>query len=80
MDVSSSKYEYLKTYDTNIIQHIIPLKLVTKNFWKKLRQVNYLLFPTIEKEVRKLVYAQIMIPLKYSEWVANLAPVRKKSG
>jgi hypothetical protein len=30
--------------------------------------------------VRKLLDAQIIIPLKYSEWVENLVPVRKKSG
>jgi hypothetical protein len=30
--------------------------------------------------VRKLLDSQIIIPLRYSEWVANLVPVRKKSG
>jgi hypothetical protein len=30
--------------------------------------------------VKKLLDAQIIIPLRYSEWVANLVPVRKKNG
>jgi hypothetical protein len=34
----------------------------------------------MEKEVKKLLDAQIIVPLRYSEWVANLVPVRKKSG
>jgi hypothetical protein len=34
----------------------------------------------IEKEVKKLLDAKIIVPLRYSEWVANLVPVRKKSG
>jgi hypothetical protein len=34
----------------------------------------------MEREVKKLLYAQINVPLRYSEWVANLVPVRKKSG
>jgi hypothetical protein len=34
----------------------------------------------IEKEVKKLLDAKIIIPLRYSDWVANLVPVRKKSG
>jgi hypothetical protein len=34
----------------------------------------------MEKEVKKFLDAQIIVPLRYSEWVANLAPVRKKSG
>jgi hypothetical protein len=34
----------------------------------------------IEKEVKKLLDAKIIIPLRYSTWVANLVPVRKKNG
>ena len=34
----------------------------------------------MEKEVKNLLDAQIIIPLRYSEWVANLVPMRKKSG
>jgi hypothetical protein len=55
VDVFAWKYEDLKTYDTSIIQHRIPLKPGTKPFRKKLRQVNPILLPIIEKEVRKLL-------------------------
>ena len=34
----------------------------------------------MDKEVKKLLESQIIIPLRYFEWVANLVPVRKKSG
>jgi hypothetical protein len=34
----------------------------------------------IEKEVKKLLDAKIIVPLRYSKWVANLVPVRKKNG
>jgi hypothetical protein len=34
----------------------------------------------VEKEVKKLLDAKIIVPLSYSEWVANLVLVRKKSG
>ena len=34
----------------------------------------------IEKEVKKLLDAKIIVPLRYYEWVANLVPVRKKNG
>jgi hypothetical protein len=34
----------------------------------------------IEKELKKLLYAKIIIPLIYSTWVANLVPMRKKNG
>ena len=38
------------------------------------------MLPVIEKEVKKLLDAKIIIPLRYSTWVANLVPVRKKNG
>ena len=34
----------------------------------------------IEKELKRMLDAKIIVPLRYSNWVANLVPVRKKSG
>jgi hypothetical protein len=79
-DVFAWKYEDLKTYDTNIIEHMIPLQDDTNPFRQKLRKINPMLFPIMEKEVKKLLDAQIIIPLRYSTWVANLVPIRKKNG
>jgi hypothetical protein len=39
-----------------------------------------MLLPIMEREVKKLLQAQIIVPLRYSKWVANLVPVRKKNG
>jgi len=79
-DVFAWSYEYLKTYDTFVIEHKIPLKHVINPFKQKLRQINPVLLPVIEKEVKKLLDAKIIVPLRYSEWVANLVPVRKNNG
>ena len=79
-DVFAWTYKYLKTYETSIIEHKIPLKEEAKPFRQKLRQINPMLLPIMEKEVKKMLDAQIIVPLRYSEWVANLVPVRKKSG
>ena len=38
------------------------------------------MFLVIEKEVKNLLDAKIIVPLRYSSWVANLVPVRKKNG
>jgi hypothetical protein len=80
VDVFAWTYKDLKTYDTSVIEHKIPLKEEAKPFKQKLRQINPMLLPVMEKEVKKLLDAQIIVPLRYSEWVANLVPVRKKSG
>ena len=36
--------------------------------------------PIIEKEVKRLFDAKIIVTLRFSKWVANLVPVRKKNG
>jgi hypothetical protein len=79
-DVFSWSYEDLKVYDKSIIQHTIPIKEDQKPFRQKLRRINPLLLPLIEKEVRKLFDAKIIVSLRFSKWLANLVPVRKKSG
>jgi hypothetical protein len=72
VDVFAWTYEDLKTYDTSVIEHKIPLKEEARPFRQKLRQINPTLMPVMEKEMKKLLDAQIIVPLRYSEWVANL--------
>ena len=69
-------YEDLKTYDTNIIQHVIPLKENTKPFQQKLRKMHPSLEPLVKKELNKLLAAKIIFPVRHTTWVANLVPVR----
>ena len=79
IDVFSWIYEDLKEYDTSIIQHTIPIKPGEKPFRQKLRRINPKLLPVIEKEIKKLFDAKIIVTLRFSRWVANLVPVRKKN-
>ena len=79
-DIFAWQYDDLKTFDTEVIQHKIPLNKDTKPFRQKLRSFNPLLLPTMEREIKKLLDARIIIPLRYSEWIANLVSVRKKNG
>lgn len=41
--------------------------------------MNPLLSPFIEKEVRKRFDAKIIVSLRFSKWITNLVPIRKKS-
>ena len=79
-DVFAWSYEDLKECDTSIIQHTIPIKPGEKNYRQKLRRINPKLLPVIEKEIKKLFDAKIIVTLRFSGWVANLVPVRKKNG
>ena len=73
-------YDDLKEYDTSIIHHTIPIKPREKPFRQKLRRINPMLSPIIEKEIKKLFDAKITVTLRFSKWVANLVHVRKKTG
>jgi hypothetical protein len=78
-DVFPWSYDKLRTYDTTIMEHKIPLKPGVKPFKQKLKQINPILLPIIEKEVKKLLDAKIIVPMRYSESVANLVLVKKKN-
>jgi ribonuclease HI len=56
-DVFAWTYEDLRTYDTSIIEHKIPLKEESKTFRQKLRQINPMLLPIMEKEVKNILDA-----------------------
>ena len=79
VDIFAWSYEDLKSYDTSIIQHKIPIKEEHKPFRKKLRRINPKLLPLIEKEIKKMYDAKIIVPLGFSKWVSNLVPTTKKT-
>jgi hypothetical protein len=79
-DVFGWMYDYLKTFDPNIIQHVIPMKPQTQPFQQKLRIMHPKLEPTVKNELNKLLTGKIIFPVRHTQWVSNLVPVRKKSG
>jgi hypothetical protein len=79
-DIFAWKYDDLKTFSIEVIKHKIPLNKDTKPFRQKLRSFNPMLLPTMEREIKKLLDARIIIPLRYSEWISNLVSVRNKNG
>lgn len=73
-------YSDLKTFDTRIMQHSIPLKAEVKPYQQKLRKFHPDLEPQMKQELKKLLDAKIIFLVRHIEWVANLVPVRKKNG
>jgi hypothetical protein len=45
-----------------------------------LRRINPLIVTLDRERNKKLFEAKIIVSLRFSKWVANLVPVRKKSG
>jgi len=79
VDVFAWDYSDLKTYDTNIIKHTIPIKPNQKPFRQKLRRINPKFLPSIKKEVNRLYKSGIIVPIRFSDWISNLVPIRKKT-
>jgi hypothetical protein len=79
-DIFAWSYKYLNTFDTDIIQHKIPLKAGSKPFRETIQKFNPMLMSIIEKEMKIMLDAKIIVPLRYSNLVANLVPIRKKNG
>jgi hypothetical protein len=65
-DVFAWTYDDLKTFDPNIIKHVIPIKPQTLSFQQKLRKMHPKLEPTIKKELNKLLNAKIILPVRHT--------------
>ena len=56
-------YDDLKTFDPNIMQHVIPMKPEAKPFQQKLRKMHPSLELAVKKELNKLLTARIIFPV-----------------
>jgi hypothetical protein len=79
-DVFTWSYRDMKTYDTRIIQHTIPLKPEVKPLQQNLWKYHPSLEPLMCQELKKLLDAKIIFQVRHFAWVSNLVLVRKKSG
>ena len=73
-------YEDLKTFDTQIMQHMIPIKEGTNPLQQKLSKMHPILEPMVKAELNKLLAARIVFIVRHTQWVANLVPIQKKNG
>ena len=79
-DVFAWTYGDLKTFDTSVMQHVIPLEKDVRPYQKKLRKMHPGLEPLVKKELNKMLDAKIIFPVRHTRWVANIVPIRKKNG
>jgi hypothetical protein len=61
------------------MQHVIPIKEGAKPVQQKLRKMRSSLKPTVKAELKKLLAARIIFPIRHTQWVSNLVPVRKNN-
>eukprot|EP00253_Pinus_taeda_P005266 PITA_05266 len=66
---------------THLLSSILFQCFQIKNpFSKKLRKIHPNLEIQIKSELNKLLKAKIIFPVRHSNWVSNMVPVRKKNG
>lgn len=80
VDIIAWSYDDLKFFDKLVIQHTIDLIEGAKLVRQKQRLVNPKIEMAMKQEVLKLYKAEIIYPIKYSTWVSNLVPIKKKNG
>jgi hypothetical protein len=56
------------------------MKPKNQPFQQKMRKMHPKLEPTVKKELNKLLNAKIIFPVRHTQWVSNIVPIRKKSG
>ena len=66
-DIFAWSYNYLKTFDTQIIQHVIPMKSQSKPFQQKVRKMHPALEPVVKKELNKLLTTRIIFPIRHAQ-------------
>lgn len=79
-DVFAWEYGDLKGFNPELVQHTIELEPNTKLVRQRQRPVNPKLEPLMQKEVFRLIESSIIFPIKHTNWVSNLVPIRKKNG
>ena len=65
-DIFAWTYEDLKTFDTSIMQHVIPLEKEAKPYQQMLRKMHPSLEPLVKKELNKMLDAKIIFPVKHT--------------
>ncbi|XP_074298547.1 uncharacterized protein LOC141629445 [Silene latifolia] len=79
-DVFAWSYKEMPGLSPKIAVHRLAIKKGTNPKKQPQRRFRPELVPEIEKEVNKLIEAGFIREVKYSTWIANIVPVRKKNG
>ncbi|XP_074314028.1 uncharacterized protein LOC141649233 [Silene latifolia] len=79
-DVFAWSYKEMPGLSPKVAVHRLAIKKGTNPKKQPQRHFRPELVPEIEKEVNKLIEAGFIREVRYSTWIANIVPVRKKNG
>lgn len=71
-DTFAWSYEDLKTFDTRIMKHVIPIKEGANPVQQKLHKMHPSLEQMVNVKLNKLLATKIIFFVQHTLWVANL--------
>ncbi|KAG9450285.1 hypothetical protein H6P81_010250 [Aristolochia fimbriata] len=79
-DIFAWNYTEMSGLDPRVAVHKLAVHPSVRPVKQSQRRFQPELVPEIEKEVNKLIAANFIREVKYPSWIANIVPVKKKSG
>ena len=73
-------YEDMPRLDRCLVEHCLPIKSEFHPFQQPFRRMSKEVELKVEEEIEKLLKAKFIIPIRYVQWLANIALVIKKNG
>ncbi|CAL9018448.1 unnamed protein product [Prunus brigantina] len=79
-DVFSWSYEEMPGLNPNLVSHTLNIELGTEPVVQPRRNFHPEIEKQIKVEIEKLLAAGFIKPIKHPTWLANIVPVKKKTG
>ncbi|CAL8992411.1 unnamed protein product [Prunus brigantina] len=79
-DVFAWSYEEMPGLNPNLVSHTLNIELGTKPVVRPRRNFHPEVEKQIKVEIEKLLAAGFIKPIKHPTWLANIVPVKKKTG
>ncbi|KAG9458311.1 hypothetical protein H6P81_002819 [Aristolochia fimbriata] len=79
-DIFAWSYTEMPSLDPRVAVHKLAVHSSVRPVKQSQRRFRPELVPEIEKEVDKLIAANFIREVKYPSWIANIVPVKKKTG
>ncbi|CAL9028625.1 unnamed protein product, partial [Prunus brigantina] len=79
-DVFAWSYEEMPGLNPNLVSHTLNIEVGTKPVVQPRRNFHPEVEKQIKVEIEKLLAAGFIKPIKHPTWLANIVPVKKKTG
>lgn len=72
-------YEEMLRLDSKLVEHKLPIKDGFRRFKQPPQRMSQEVTDRINEEIKKLLQAGFIYPIRYVKWLSNIVPVMKKN-